>query len=160
MTDTGREACWGVGWGGGFGEQAWACSEAGSGWRPLFEFGLRLGDRSSGPSSALGQVKLGLQSPARDRRPPSENAQPPGVTNTLGSGLQEASAISDWMLDCQLDAAERAQAQAQAEPKNDKPRRKFVGFSEQVRLKQEAQRNRTGPDPWLTRKVSTSSELG
>lgn len=58
------------------------------------------------------------------------------------------------MLDCQLDAAERAQPQPELESKSEKPRRKFVGFSEQVRLQQEANRNRTGPDPWLTRKVS------
>ena len=62
------------------------------------------------------------------------------------------------MLDCQLDAAERAQARPQQAGTNEKPKRKFVGFSEQLRLKQEAQRNRTGPDPWLTRKVSSRAD--
>lgn len=66
------------------------------------------------------------------------------------------------MLDCQLDAAERAEAGTHQDNNNEKPKPKFVGFSEQVKLKQEAARNKTGPDPWLTRKVSSQSgsELG
>jgi hypothetical protein len=65
------------------------------------------------------------------------------------------------MLDCQLDAAERAQAQPPPPPegRNEKPQRKFVGFREQVKLKQQAQRNKTGPDPWLTRKVSRADQV-
>lgn len=87
-------------------------------------------------------------------KPDNHSTIQPSQLRHASSPTRPPSPSVALMLDCQLDAAERAQAGAQGETKQDKPKRKFIGFSEQFRMQQEVARNRTGPDSWLSRKVS------
>lgn len=56
------------------------------------------------------------------------------------------------MLDCQADAA--AQKEGGVTSKEGKPKRKLIGFSEQMRIAEEKKAQQVGPDSWAVRKVS------
>lgn len=109
---------------------------------------IRLGLGSSPATVRLGEAwGLAIAAPSSGRGSPrSVRAEPVESFQVASRGFSLGSRDSA-MLDCQLppDSAQPSVARL--------PRKKILGFSERLEVIRAEKLARTGPDPWLARKV-------